>query len=428
MNNDSAEILCIGTEILLGNIVNTNSAEISQGLAELGVNLFHHTVVGDNPERLREALETAFSRNNIVITTGGLGPTYDDLSKETIAAYFGRRLVRHEPSVKALEAFFHKIGGVMTENNLKQAMMPEGCTVLENRNGTAPGAILEDDGKIAVMLPGPPREMRPMFREQVMPWLASRSDRVFRSHCVYFFGIGESALEAQLRDEMERMSNPTLAPYAKEGEVMLRVTASAATEEEAEQLMSPVIDMLQNRFGSLIYGVDVDNLQTAAVGILKEKGLRAAVAESCTGGYLAKRITDVPGSSAVFECGVVTYADHVKAHLLGVREETLETHGAVSPETAAEMAQGVRRLSGADIGLSLTGIAGPGGGSAEKPVGLVYLGISSPWHSEVKELRLSRGYSTERDLIRLLASSHALSGLIETAKMRKNEEGSHGAD
>lgn len=419
---DSAEILCIGTEILLGNIVNTNSADISQGLAELGVNMYHHTVVGDNPERLREALEIAFSRNNIVVTTGGLGPTYDDLSKETIAAYFGRKLVRHEPSMKALETFFRHFGSEMTENNLKQAMMPEGCLVLENHNGTAPGAILEEDGKIAIMLPGPPREMRPMFREQVMPWLARRSDRILRSHCVYFFGIGESSLEQQLRAEMESMTNPTLAPYAKEGEVMLRVTASASSEAEAEALMRPVIDMLLQRFGDLIYGVDVDNLQTAAVELLRASGLKTAVAESCTGGYLAKRITDVPGSSDVFECGVVSYANAVKAKVLGVKEETLAQYGAVSPQTAQEMADGVRTLSGADIGVSLTGIAGPGGGSQEKPVGLVYLGISSPWHSEVKELRLDRGYSEQRELIRLLASSHALSLLMKTIRLRDAEK------
>lgn len=419
---DSAEILCIGTEILLGNIVNTNSADISQGLAELGVNMYHHTVVGDNPERLREALEIAFSRNNIVVTTGGLGPTYDDLSKETIAAYFGRKLVRHEPSMKALETFFRHFGSEMTENNLKQAMMPEGCLVLENHNGTAPGAILEEDGKIAIMLPGPPREMRPMFREQVMPWLAKRSDRILRSHCVYFFGIGESSLEQQLRAEMESMTNPTLAPYAKESEVMLRVTASASSEAEAEALMRPVIDMLLQRFGDLIYGVDVDNLQTAAVDLLRASGLKTAVAESCTGGYLAKRITDVPGSSDVFECGIVSYANAVKAKVLGVKEETLAQYGAVSPQTAREMADGVRALSGADIGVSLTGIAGPGGGSQEKPVGLVYLGISSPWHSEVKELRLNRGYSEQRELIRLLASSHALSLLMKTIRLRDAEK------
>lgn len=415
---DSAEILCIGTEILLGNIVNTNSADISQGLAELGINMYHHTVVGDNPQRLREALETAFSRNNIVITTGGLGPTYDDLSKETIASFFGRKLIRHAPTVKAIEAFFERIGGEMTENNLKQAMMPEGCVVLDNHNGTAPGAILEGEGRIAVMLPGPPREMRPMFREQVMPWLAKRSDRILRSHCVYFFGIGESALENHLRAEMERMTNPTLAPYAKEGEVMLRVTASAATEAQAETMMVPVIDMLRERFGELIYGVDVGDLQTAAVELLRSRGLKVATAESCTGGYLAKRLTDVPGSSEVFECGVVSYANDVKEKLLCVRNETLSDYGAVSPQTAREMAEGIRKLSGADIGVSLTGIAGPDGGSAEKPVGLVYVGISSPWHSEVKELHLGRSYDEERELVRLLASSHALSLVMKAARLK----------
>ena len=415
---DAAEILCIGTEILLGNIVNTNSADISRGLAELGINMYHHTVVGDNPERLKEALETAFSRSNIVITTGGLGPTYDDLTKETIAAYFGRKLIQHGPSIQSIKSFFRRIGGEMTENNLKQAMMPEGCMVLENHYGTAPGAILEGDGKIAIMMPGPPREMGPMFREQVLPWLAKRSSQVFRSHCIYFFGIGESALESQLRKEMEQMTNPTLAPYAKEGEVMLRVTACAPSEAEAEALMEPVIQMLQQRFGDLIYGIDVDNLQTAAVRLLRDKGLKAATAESCTGGYVAKRITEIPGSSDVFECGIVSYANSVKNKVLGVREETLKQFGAVSPQTAAEMAEGVRNLSGADIGISLTGIAGPGGGSQEKPVGLVYVGVSSPWHSEVKELRLGRGYDKERELIRWLASSHALSLIMGTARMK----------
>lgn len=411
---DSAEILCIGTEILLGNIVNTNSAEISKGLAELGIDLYHHTVVGDNPERLREALDTAFSRNNLVITTGGLGPTYDDLSKETIAAYFGKKMVRHETSAQAICSFFQHRGLKMTENNLKQAMMPEDCVVLENHHGTAPGAIIEGDGKVAVMLPGPPREMGPMFREQVMPWLQSRSDKILRSHCVYFFGIGESALEMELREQMEQMTNPTLAPYAKDGEVMLRVTASAKTEAETEALMEPVLRMLQERFSDLIYGIDVDNLQTAAVRMLQKHGLKVAVAESCTGGYVAKRLTEVSGSSEVFECGVVSYANRIKAKLLGVREETLETYGAVSSQTAAEMAAGVRALSGAEIGISVTGIAGPGGGTEEKPVGLVYVGVSSQWHSEVLELRLSRGYDDQRDLIRYVAGSHALSLLLKT--------------
>lgn len=411
----SAEVLCIGTEILLGNIVNTNSAVISRGLADIGVSLYHHTVVGDNPARLKEALKAAFSRSDVVITTGGLGPTYDDLSKETVAEYFGLPLVPHEESTTRIHCFFAHHGRTMTENNLKQAMMPQGALVLENNNGTAPGAIIEKDGKIAVLLPGPPREMTPMFEQQVLPFLQKRSGRVFRSHCVYFFGIGESALEAELRTEIEGMENPTIAPYAKEGEVMLRVTAAAATPEEAEALMQPALELLQKRFAQYIYGVDVDNLQTAAVRALVEKGLTAATAESCTGGYVSKRITEVAGSSAVFGCGVTTYANEMKQKLLGVLSETLAQYGAVSPQTAQEMADGVRKLSGADIGISVTGIAGPGGGTEEKPVGLVYVGVSSGWHNEVLELHLARGYDTEREHIRHIASSYALSLLLKTA-------------
>lgn len=415
---DSVEILCIGTEILLGNIVNTNSADISRGLAEIGLDMYHHTVVGDNPERLKKALDIAFSRNNIVITTGGLGPTFDDLTKETIAAWFGKKLVRNEECEKTLRSFFERVGREMTENNLKQAMMPEGCLVLENKNGTAPGAIIEGDGKAAIMLPGPPREMGPMFREQVMPWLAKRSNRVLLSHCVYFFGIGESALEQQLHEQMEQMENPTIAPYAKDGEVMLRVTASAATKEEAEGKMQPVLQMLQEKFGDLIYGTDVDTLQNAAILMLREKGLKVAVAESCTGGYLAKRLTDVPGSSEVFECGVVSYSNSIKQKVLGVKAETLEQFGAVSAQTAREMADGIRALSGADIGVSLTGIAGPDGGTQEKPVGLVYCGISSPWYNGETELHLGRGYAVQREFIRYLASSNALSLLMKAVKKR----------
>lgn len=416
---DSAEILCIGTEILLGNIVNTNSAVISRGLADIGIDMFHHTVVGDNPERLKQALDIAFSRNNLVITTGGLGPTYDDLSKETIAAYFDMPLEMHQPSVEYIKGFFAKMGREMTENNLKQAMMPKGCIVLENHNGTAPGAILEKDGKAAVILPGPPREMEPMFEQQVLPWLMKRSHQIFRSHCIYFFGIGESALEYKLREKMKAMKNPTLAPYAKDGEVMLRVTACAKTEEEAESLMQPVINDLKQQFPDLIYGIDVDNLQTAVVQELKQKGLKLATAESCTGGYISKRITDIAGSSQVFDCGVTSYANEIKERILGVKHETLQTYGAVSEQTAREMADGVRKISGADIGISTTGIAGPGGGSDEKPVGLVYVGVSSAWHNDVIKLNLGRGYTDERDIIRYVAASHALSQALITARMKE---------
>lgn len=412
----TAEVLCIGTEILLGNIINTNSAVISRGLADIGVSLYHHTVVGDNPARLKAALAAAFARSDVVITTGGLGPTYDDLSKETIAEYFGLELVPHEESTARIHCFFSHHGRTMTENNLKQAMIPQGALVLENNNGTAPGLMIEKDGKIAILLPGPPREMTPMFEQQVLPFLQKRSGRVLRSHCVYFFGIGESALEAELRTEIEGMQNPTIAPYAKEGEVMLRVTAAATTPEEAEALMQPALELLQKRFPQYIYGVDVDNLQTAAVQALANKNLTVATAESCTGGSVSKRITEVAGSSAVFGCGVTTYANEMKQKLLGVRGETLAQYGAVSPQTAQEMADGVRKLSGADIGVSVTGIAGPGGGTDEKPLGLVYVGVSSAWHSEVLELHLARGYDTEREHIRHIASSYALSLILKTAE------------
>ena len=416
---DSAEILCIGTEILLGNIVNTNSQVISKGLADVGIDMYHHTVVGDNPQRLKEALEIAFSRNNIVITTGGLGPTYDDLTKETIAKYFGLELEMYEPAKEWIISYIQKMHRVLTENSLKQAMMPKGCYIMENRNGTAPGAIIEKEGKTAIMLPGPPKEMGPMFQDQVIPYLEKRSGRVLRSHCIHFFGIGESQLEHQLHEQMEQMTNPTLAPYAKEGEVMLRVTASAATPEKAETLMEPVIQQLYQRYSDLIYGMDVGDLQTAVVKMAQQKGVRVATAESCTGGYVAKRITDVPGSSAMFDCGVVSYSNQIKERVLGVRHETLESFGAVSTQTAQEMAQGVRRVSGADIGISITGVAGPDGGTPEKPVGLVYVGVDSDWHREVLELHLARNFQNERENIRYLASSNALSLALKTILLKK---------
>ncbi len=415
---DRAEILCVGTELLLGNIVNSNAAEISRELAGVGVGLYHHTVVGDNPERLREALEVAFSRNNLVITTGGLGPTYDDLTKETIAAFFGRKLVQNEQWATRLREMFAQWNRPMTDNNLKQAMLPEGCQMLPNQNGTAPGAIVEDGQRVIIMLPGPPREMLPMLKNQVLPWLSQRSGMQLHSHTVHFFGIGESALEHQLGDYMQKLENPTLAPYAKDGEVMLRLTAAAKDLDEAERLMAPVLEKLKQEYSEYIYGVDVENLQTAVVELLGQRGLHVALAESCTGGLVAKRITEVSGSSAVFGYGVVTYSNEAKQTLLSVSADTLATHGAVSAQTAAEMAAGIRRISGADIGVSLTGIAGPDGGSTEKPVGLVYIGVDTQNHSEVKELRLSRSYTSQREYIRWVAASNALDLICKTVKSK----------
>ena len=421
-----AEILCVGTEILLGDIVNTNAQFIARRLAAMGIESYNQSVVGDNPGRLRDSLEIAFSRADTVIMTGGLGPTYDDLTKETAADFFGRSLAMHAPSLKRIEDFFKKVGREMTENNKKQAMMPggDGVTVFENHNGTAPGLAVrgllerrpEWGVKTAILLPGPPREMKAMFTESVEPYLAGFSERVFVSHEMHLFGIGESAAEAKLIDVMESMTNPTIAPYAKEGEVLLRVTASAEDAEKADALTRPAMDIVYDRLGQYVYGVDVGSLQNAAVRLLAEKKLTVATAESCTGGLIARRITDVPGASEVFGMGAVCYANEIKMKLLGVSADTLEKYGAVSHQTAEEMAEGARRVAGADIAVSTTGIAGPGGGTPEKPVGLVYIGLATAKGCESFELHLARGYSSDREMIRWLAASNALHKVIEAAK------------
>lgn len=419
MKQRSAEILCIGTELLMGDIINTNAAYLAKELAGLGINLYHQSVVGDNPERLRQSLQLALKRADIVITTGGLGPTYDDLSKETIAACFGRKLVMDEDSLTRIQAHFLRLGREMTDNNKKQAMMPQGCVIFQNENGTAPGCAIEGsgelEGKTAIMLPGPPREMKPMFEQQVKPYLLKDSDTRLVSHTMHFFGIGESMLEDRLRSLMEKSLNPTVAPYAKTGEVQLRVTARVKNGEDPNALLEPVMEQIRQMVGEFLYGVDVGDLQTAAVRLLTEKGLKVAVAESCTGGYLAKRITDVSGSSKVFECGICSYSNRIKHQLLGVSERTLEEYGAISEQTATEMASGVRKLSGADIGISVTGNAGPTADEG-KEVGLVYIGVDSPKLTRVFTLNVNRRDQDARETIRYLASSHALSLILKAAE------------
>ena len=409
MKQRSAEILCIGTELLMGDIINTNAAYLAKELAGLGI----------NPERLRQSLQLALKRADIVITTGGLGPTYDDLSKETIAACFGRTLGMDEDSLARIQAHFLRLGREMTDNNKKQAMMPQGCVIFQNENGTAPGCAIEGsgelEGKTAIMLPGPPREMKPMFEQQVKPYLLKDSDTRLVSHTMHFFGIGESMLEDRLRSLMEKSLNPTVAPYAKTGEVQLRVTARVKNGEDPNALLEPVMEQIRQMVGEFLYGVDVGYLQTAAVRLLTEKGLKVAVAESCTGGYLAKRITDVSGSSKVFECGICSYSNRIKHQLLGVSERTLEEYGAISEQTATEMASGVRKLSGADIGISVTGNAGPTADEG-KEVGLVYIGVDSPKLTRVFTLNVNRRDQDARETIRYLASSHALSLILKAAE------------
>ena len=419
MKQRSAEILCIGTELLMGDIINTNAAYLAKELAGLGINLYHQSVVGDNPERLRQSLQLALKRADIVITTGGLGPTYDDLSKETIAACFGRTLVMDEDSLTRIQAHFLRLGREMTDNNKKQAMMPQGCVIFQNENGTAPGCAIEGNGKLegktAIMLPGPPREMKPMFEQQVKPYLLKDSDTRLVSHTMHFFGIGESMLEDRLCSLMEKSLNPTVAPYAKTGEVQLRVTARVKDGEDPNALLEPVMEQIRQTVGEFLYGVDVGDLQTAVVRLLTEKERKVAVAESCTGGYLAKRITDVSGSSKVFECGICSYSNRIKHQLLGVSERTLEEYGAISEQTATEMASGVRKLSGADIGISVTGNAGPTADEG-KEVGLVYIGVDSPKLTQVFTLHVNRRDQDARETIRYLASSHALSLILKAAE------------
>ena len=404
----SAEILCVGTELLLGDIVNTNAAYISRELAICGIACYYQSVVGDNPGRLAESLRLALSRADIVVMTGGLGPTYDDLTKETVASSFGLEMELHQPSLDRMKAFFSRINRTFTSNNEKQAYMPIGATVFDNDRGTAPGLAVEKDGKTVIMLPGPPGEMIYMFENKVKPFLLSRSSLVLVSHSIYIFGLGESAIESVLHDYMLEHENPTIATYAKTGEVQLRVTARASDIETANELIKPMIDEVSAMFSENVYGVDVDDMQTALVRALSEAGLTVAVAESCTGGLISARITDVPGSSAALLCGICSYSNQSKIDLLGVNPATLEAYGAVSEETALEMARGVRLRSGADIGISTTGIAGPSGGTEEKPVGLVYAAISTADKEEGLKLRLGRGYANERELIRNLACLHAM--------------------
>lgn len=422
MKNQSktAEILCVGTELLMGHTVNTNAAFLARGLAEAGINLYHQTVVGDNPRRLREALELALSRADVVITTGGLGPTYDDLTKETVAETLGRRLLPHEESRLWVEEYFRRLGRTPCPNNRKQTMMPEEATVFPNHNGTAPGCAVTGtgkwEGKTIVLLPGPPRECEPMFREQVLPFLREESDLRLVSRCLYFYGIGESDLAQKLDRLMRESRNPTVAPYCKPGEVMLRVTAQVRAGEDAGVLLDPVVEQIKAEAGEWLYGIDTGDLETALVQALLAKELSVATAESCTGGLMAQRITSVSGASAAFEWGAVTYSRETKRKLLGVSKETLERYGAVSPQTAAEMAFGARRESGADIAVAITGNAGPHP-SEDKPVGLVYVAVDSDALTTVEELRLPWMQNGGREHIRQLAASRGLYLALRAAKL-----------
>ncbi len=414
-----AEIISVGTEIVIGDIVDTNSEYISKRLAELGINCYFHSTVGDNEQRLSNLFSQAFKRSDVVFLTGGLGPTYDDMTKEVVAKVLGLDMVFHEESYDRIIQIFKCSKRKLTDNNKKQAYIPQGATVLVNENGTAPGILVESNGKIVILLPGPPHELKPMFESSVMPFFQKETGMTIVSKRVYLYDIGESLIEDILKEKMVAYSNPTIAPYSGKDGIYLRITASAPNQEAGYALIEPVIKEIKETFGRYVYSVDIPTLQETVVKSLQEANLQIATAESCTGGWLGKRITDVPGSSSVFSMGLITYSDDVKRKLLAVKEETLKHHGAVSKETVQEMAASLLELSGADIAVTVSGIAGPGGGTIDKPVGLVYICVKTKDDEDVKELMLSRNYSSDRLRIRSQSVSHALKmvlDMIETIK------------
>ena len=399
----NVEIICVGTELLLGDILNTNAKFLSESLAEMGFNLFSQSVVGDNPERLKKQIELSLSRSDIVILSGGLGPTEDDITKETVANVLNLPMEMNEECLKSIQKYFDRTGRKMSENNKKQALIIKGSTVLDNDHGTAPGLWVKSANGIIIMLPGPPSELIPMFNNKAVPLLKSYSSSTIYSKNVRIFGVGESSV-AELCGDLLQSQNPTVATYAKTGEVDIRVTASASNYIAAENMCSPVVEKLEEIFGEHIYGIDVQNLQQRVVDLLKEKHMKVATAESCTAGLLSGRITEIPGSSEVFEMGVTAYANYVKVQALGVDEHLIDKKGAVSHEVAAQMAIGIRTMCGADIGVGITGVAGPGQ-SEGKPAGLVYIAIAD---SEKVYVRKIMGRGSDRENTRILATSTAL--------------------
>ena len=402
-----AEIITVGTEILLGDIVNTNSQFLAKELASLGLDVYYQSTVGDNESRLMDTLNESLDRSDIIITTGGLGPTNDDITKEVAAKCFNQELVFYNDIWKDIKQYFEKIGVEPTENNKKQAYFPKNCIILNNSNGTAPGAILKKENKMIIVLPGPPKEMIPMFNNELKKHLENLTDYKLISRTLRFFGIGESELEDKLSDIINNQTNPTIAPYAKEGEVTLRITAKSYTKDDADNLIDEVENKIKTLVGKYLYGYGETTLEETVAKLLVEKNLTIAVSESCTGGMVSSTLIDYPGISQVFMEGCVTYSNEAKMSRLGVKKETLDNFGAVSTETAIEMAKGVAMNLKTNVGLSTTGIAGPGGGTTEKPVGLVYIGLYINGKTKVKKLNLAGS----REKIRVKATKEALNFL-----------------
>lgn len=396
------ELISVGTEILLGNIVNTNAAYLAERLAGLGMSVYYQTTVGDNPERLRETLQMAKKRSDVVILSGGLGPTQDDLTKETAAKVCGKKLYEDSTAKQMLISYFQRLGRKpeeISENNWKQAIVPEDSIVLYNDNGTAPGLIIQaEDQKKMILLPGPPNELIPMFEKDVAPYLCGIEQGVIYSKVVKIDTIGESSVETQILDLINSQSNPTVAPYAKPGEVHLRVTAKAKDEKEARELVMPVVEELKRRFGRHVFTIEEHiTMEEALVELMKKHNLTFATAESCTGGLLAGRMVNVAGVSDCFKEGFITYASEAKMRYLGVSEQTLKEHGAVSEECAREMAEGLAKTTEAQVAVVTTGLAGPGGGTDTKKPGLVYIGCTVNGHTSVQKFQLKGNRSRVRN-------------------------------
>lgn len=404
------ELIAVGTEILLGNIVNTNSAYLSEKCAELGLAAYYQSVVGDNPDRMKSVIKTALDRSDVIILTGGLGPTEDDLTKEITAEVMGFPLVEDAHTRELMEAYLKEYEKNhpqrrITKNNYKQTMVPEGAIVMDNHNGTAPGLIMEKKGKTAILLPGPPNEMVPMFEESVYPYLRKKQPEIIYSRMVKISGIGESQVAEEIQDLIDKQTNPTIAPYAKTGEVHLRVTAKAEDEKKCKEMIKPIVRELKKRFGKNVFATREDKtLEEAVVDLLKEKNMTLSLAESCTGGAVAARIVNVPGASDALMCGYVTYTNRAKRKCLGVKKSTLNKEGAVSAKCAKEMAKGGAKAARTDVCLSVTGLAGPGGGTKETPVGTVFMGCTCAGKTTTREFH----FTGNRSRIRGQAVAQAL--------------------
>ncbi len=410
LNLTTAEIICVGTELLLGQVVNTNAAYLGSRLAGLGIGVYRHTVVGDNHERLQAALAAAAQNCNLVVLTGGLGPTDDDITREVVADYLHLPLRESELAIRDIEAFLAHFGAEMNEKNRKQAVFPEGSQVIPNANGTAPGCLAEHDGVTYLLLPGPPAELRTMFEAEVEPMLAARSATRFQSRVVRVSGIGEAQLESAIQDFVDNQTNPTVAVYAGYGEASVRLTAAGVEQPAVSAALEGLHSAVRERLGDHVYGGEADSLQEVVLSAMECQGLRLAVAESCTGGALAARLISVPGASRVLEEAVVVYSNQSKIRRLGVAADTIQRFGAVSEEVASAMALGVAQSAGVEVGVAITGVAGPGGGTVEKPVGTVFIGVCLNGHTAVRKYQLPG----DRDKVRRFSVTFALELLRRT--------------